>query len=222
MKVVFWVLLFVGFITPCYSQSTADQQAEIRPPGGSWSHEHILVSAGKGYSYVNPFLFYAEKPSTVHTTTLSDFSENKIYHIKGELAISVHLGVVLSMSKSEFSFNSTYSYASSPNSVVYKTEKVQLGATVINLRVNYHFLDASIIDPYIGLGSGLRVIYTDVSEEIYTVQNRTLPVGFEATLGMRILIASKIGVYAEAGLGRSLFQTGISINLGKVSRRYRL
>lgn len=95
-------------------------------------------------------------------------------------------------------------------------EGVVYSALNINARVNFHFLTTQQLDPYFGVGLGYNkptiTFFSDDPDYTYTETiSSPIPVGFESTLGLRYYFTPNIGLYAEAGLSKSIMQAGLSI-----------
>lgn len=131
------------------------------------------------------------------------------FYIKGEYAVADNftLGLNVNYSKISATFN--------VDSVKY-TGNMAFGSTSVILRANYML---SVADEnggiYFGGGLGYRGgklsyyddnPYKDLKGDISV----PLPFTFEATIGYKYYFTPNIGVYAEMGATRSLFQAGVS------------
>jgi opacity protein-like surface antigen len=164
-----------------------------RPANGSWTENSKIISFGVGGPNTDPF--YYVKLDASSTSTLSDFKSDLVQHAKAEFALSGHFGFVICANRSILKYKESYfvnnSFGSTKNTI-----DLNLKVLTINLRVNYHFLYDKIIDPYIGIGAGLRKIELTTPSSVYKVTafEPRIPFGFEATLGLRILVAGRAGV----------------------------
>lgn len=83
-------------------------------------------------------------------------------------------------------------------------------------RLNIHFGDNEKFDPFWGVGMGYRTgtyVYDD-NDPTYDNSDRLkslIPFGFETTVGARFYFNDFIGLYAETGLAKAVFQGGISL-----------
>lgn len=93
-------------------------------------------------------------------------------------------------------------------------------------RVNYHIGHNERIDPYVGLGVGVRNLkwlYDDDDPSGNTEQNGEnldylnfsghFPVGFDLTFGMRFYPTSFMGIYIETGIAKGVIQGGLSFKI---------
>lgn len=85
----------------------------------------------------------------------------------------------------------------------------------------YHHITEKL-QLYSGLGVGYRGRVTSFStdkpggyksEEVASLTESDMPVGFELTLGLRYALHPKVAIYTEAGLAKSMIQGGVSIRL---------
>lgn len=102
--------------------------------------------------------------------------------------------------------------------------KASLEAVAFSLlfRANkYHHISEKL-QLYSGFGIGYRGRFTTFSttrpggyksEEVASLTDFDMPVGFELTLGLRYAVHPKVAVYTEAGLAKSMIQGGLSIRL---------
>ncbi len=96
------------------------------------------------------------------------------------------------------------------------TEGLKYSALNINARLNVHFLTSQHLDPYMGLGIGYNKAtfnyYSNDPDYVYSETiSSPIPLGFEVTLGLRYYFTPNIGIYAEAGLSKSILQSGLAI-----------
>ncbi len=89
-------------------------------------------------------------------------------------------------------------------------------------RINYYFVNDEKVQVYGGLGTGYRARLSTYqnnrpgavfSSEIETLLSEvSLPVGFEATLGVRRRFSKDFGGYVECGLAKSVIQAGLFLS----------
>lgn len=168
-----------------------------------------MLSIGYGYVASIPLLIDINPSPDNRTYTLISERTNYGAHAKGEYSYG-HLGLGVSLNRS--SMNLTYVYASPTGNIKDTVDLLEIVQN-INCRVNYHFLKERFLDPYIGFGAGLSIVNARTKANNIPIEN-DIPIGFEATVGLRFLIMSRVGIYAEYGFGRTLYQGGISINFG--------
>jgi hypothetical protein len=127
----------------------------------------------------------------------------------------------------ESGLSNTWSLGASINVSLYGAEwldsgfKARLNVTTYSVlfRINNYFLNEENVQVYGGLGAGYRArsaIYNNSkpgaikSEDVNTLMSKvTLPIGFEATIGLRGRFASGFGGYIELGLAKSIIQSGL-------------
>jgi opacity protein-like surface antigen len=84
-------------------------------------------------------------------------------------------------------------------------------------RMNLHFGDNEKFDPFWGFGMGYRTgtYKYDDNDPNYDNSEKAksiIPFGFETTVGARFYFTDNIGIYAETGLAKAVFQGGITLN----------
>lgn len=178
-----------------------------------------MLSFGFGAPVTDAFYLDREKINAATTSTFSANKEYLVIHIKAELALASHIGVAVCVNRSVNEYTESY-YVTTNGNKTLVNDLLTLKVLTVNLRCNYHFLTSRILDPYIGIGAGLKKIDLNASVGNVAVFEARKPFGFEATAGLRILVASKVGIYAEAGIGRSFYQGGITINFGGFRTRF--
>jgi hypothetical protein len=141
-------------------------------------------------------------------------------HGRFEYGITEKLGIGVSVNfanaKRSWLYNTTNS---SGTDVAYK-ESLSYNTINALIRINWHWVDHDKVDVYSGLGLGYNHVSfkydtenpnNDASaseEELNTLFN-FLPIGYEATVGMRYMFTENLGAYLEAGWSKSLFQFGV-------------
>jgi outer membrane protein W len=209
------VLFFLMNTILVYGQTNTETK---RGSYGSWTEDSKIISFGLGGPNTDPF--YYVKLDAASTSTLSDFKSDLVQHAKAEFALTGRFGFVITANRSSLQYKESYivnnNFGPSKNTI-----DLNLKVLTVNLRVNYHFVYDKIFDPYIGVGAGIRKIELTTPSSVYKVTafETRIPFGFEATLGLRILVAGRVGVYFETGIGRSFIQGGLSLNLGRVRRK---
>lgn len=82
-------------------------------------------------------------------------------------------------------------------------------------RMNVHFGESDVIDPYWGVGMGYRTASWkfDDNDPDYGSESITnlMPIGFETTFGCRFMFASNFGAYVEVGFAKAIFQGGLAL-----------
>ncbi|MDZ4666159.1 MAG: hypothetical protein SGJ15_14875 [Bacteroidota bacterium] len=190
----------------CLKVNGQSSDEKKRKHKGSWNSESKLLSIGIG-SPVFLALYPFNKNESAETSTITNIVSVYGQHLKGELAMQ-HWGFGISVNRSYLYFDRQYQR----NNVMESYQIVEKIVNV-NLRANYHILKDRIIDPYVGVGAGLRVSKHWYDGDYYPTKDK-LPIGVEATIGLRCLVLGRVGIYGECGVGRTLYQGGLSFNFG--------
>lgn len=181
------------------------QSIEKSASSSSWSNNYKLITIGVGSpAYFGHYKIYNNSSSS--TGTISNAATKSVFYVKNEIA-SGRLGYGISFGRSVMSFDYEDQY-------FYGANALHLIETVyaFNARFNHHFLKDKIVDPYIGGGIGLKIVNYNIKDIILQTYNK-IPIGIEASIGIRYLMSSRIGYYFEFGFGRSLFQGGLTANI---------
>ena len=217
VKIQYFLLLFLSF-------TLAKGLNEVRKDSGkvhlsAWNEQKIILSIGGGYP--NYEKNYLQSNSISPTSTITSVKGAGPFHLKMEYALGNHFGFGISVNYSNVkytSFEKTTSYYQTKIDTAY----CYAYFFNFNFRINYHPLHDKIIDPYVGLGLGMKkykIRYGQTGFSDYTgtsnIENYGLPFGFELTLGLRIFVTKRIGAYIEAGASRSLVQGGLCFNIGR-------
>lgn len=93
-------------------------------------------------------------------------------------------------------------------------------------RFNYHIGHNERVDPYVGLGLGVRTLswfYDDNDPSGNTAQNEKdvdylgfsghFPIGLDLTFGVRFYPTSVVGMYVETGIAKGVIQGGLSFKI---------
>ncbi|MGZ4099501.1 MAG: hypothetical protein ACXVNM_11520 [Bacteroidia bacterium] len=214
---ILFLLIFPFFPGQGMLAQANDTSAHTRQElPSSWDNRSKIVSLGFGMPNIDPLLFEDNAPLAEKTVTITDVSSEAVIHCKLEFAVSHHWGLGLMINRSIWNYTETAksNYYNRPG---YTIASVKYKVVTFNIRANYHFLFSKFADPYIGVGLGIRNIAKESSAGETKLFEYNTPFGFEATVGIRILMASLIGFYMETGVGRSLLQAGISFNLGGIN-----
>ncbi len=147
-----------------------------------------------------------------NTTTLKSLGP---LFVKYEYAIDPHVGIGVN-------------YAYMKNTISGRTDlnaNAELSRSTYSVlaRVNFHMGKSNVVDPYIGIGFGLRQVnwkYTDDdnnpdNDENYWDASLTniFPLGMDLTIGMRVHPVPEVGFYLEIGAAKGIVQGGVSVNL---------
>ncbi len=206
-------VVVISFFCTCIELS-AQVSEQSKWVNESWNSKTKIISLGVGMPNIDQFYFVQLNTSNP-TKTVTTVSDNPVVHGKIEFATSKHLGIGLTINRSLWNYSESYLTRGPNGYPVMETNIVKLRVSTFNFRVNYHFVNAKLFDPYIGLGIGLRFITKTSPNGNNVLFEYKTPFSFEATVGARILINSLCGFYFETGIGRSLLQGGLVFNFGK-------
>ena len=211
MKKIINIAVVYLFILNVNAQQS---RVKAKPIKQSWNSDNKLISIGIGFFVVEPF-YFNKKIELSTTSTLTNIYSQPAQYMKAEIALASNIGIAICVNRSVTNFDD--SYFDDYNKMI-QTINVTEKVLTINLRANYHFINNKVFDPYIGIGLGLRKITYEALNYKVALYEARAPIGFEATLGIRGLLLPRISVYLECGISRSLIQSGITINLGKIKQ----
>ena len=136
--------------------------------------------------------------------------------VKYEYAIDPHVGIGVN-------------YAYMKNTITGLTDnnvKAELSRSTYSIlaRVNFHMGRSEVVDPYIGIGFGLRQVKWNYSDEDNDPNNddnnwdqdvltNIFPLGMDLTIGMRVHPVPEVGFYLEIGAAKGIVQGGVSVNI---------
>ncbi len=179
----------------------------------SFEKGRVIISAGYGFPNLGKsFLKTYESKNGYKATGIGPM------HFKGEYALSDKISLGLSVNYSSYGAewtDTTSEWNSSTSSYTYRTYNYSVGRTSIsfNPRLNLHFATSEKLDPYWGIGFGYKMSTWKFTSDNPNYVNESapglIPVGFETTIGLRYYFTPNIGLYAETGISRSIFQGGI-------------
>ncbi|MBL7909421.1 MAG: outer membrane beta-barrel protein [Bacteroidia bacterium] len=217
IKNLFLVLFVLGCFSSAAQKDTLSKNKKSKHY--SWNGNNKMVSLGIGAPVLDAFYLDREKINATNTSTFSANKDYLVIHVKAEIGLASHIGVAVAVNRSVNEYTETY-YTSVNGNKIVNSDRITLKVLTVNLRCNYHFLTSKMLDPYIGIGAGLKKIDINVPAGTVTVFETRKPFGFEATFGLRVLVASTVGIYGEAGIGRSFYQGGITLNFGGFRKRF--
>lgn len=135
-------------------------------------------------------------------------------YFKYEYAVADNIGLGLSVAYAYNDF--TYCYASFDIDGVERmySETTSRSTYSVLARFNFHMGDNEKFDPYVGFGLGYRdanwEIRSDSPHGTSGVSFKSfMPFGFEVTIGARYFFLDNLGIYAEVGGAKSIFQGGL-------------
>ncbi|WP_317900077.1 hypothetical protein [Aurantibacillus circumpalustris] len=206
-------VFIVLFLINTFSVQASLRRDTTRAIKTGWCREARILSLGFGIIN-SDFERESKLRSGVEYSISSIHSSSPVY-AKVEFFVFRHLGVAMVANYNRMSYDQTY-LTTFNGQKINSSVAVNYDIFAFNIRVNYHILYTKKIDLYIGGGTGLR---TSKSKVPVNGLPDMFPSGFakeiELTAGARYLFKGKFGLYAEAGLTRSVFQAGLSYNFNR-------
>jgi hypothetical protein len=170
------------------------------------------VSIGAGFPNLPKFFF-----SYLNTEKNYSAMGTGPFHLKYENRVKPWLGVGLSINHMTYSISYSQDVLDTNLGRVYPNKiNISSNNTAFNARANIHFLNPEKKnDLYLGLGIGIRTGKLIIDSEFKAYQPKLdLPslsrLGMEMTLGYRHFFDDNLGIYAELGLAKSIFQFGFA------------
>ena len=168
-------------------------------------------SLSYGFKLVNPSTFLTEVVGDI-SSDIKIANFNPI-GLKYEHALTENIGVGVSMGYSSFDL-STVVTVDDGTTVQKYNHSINGSKFTASARMNLHFGDHDIIDPYIGFGLGYKnrsIKYTsnDPSKKTGLVLPILTPLSFEATFGTRFMFHKNVGAFVEIGIGHGFLQGGL-------------
>ncbi len=136
-------------------------------------------------------------------------------YFKYEYGISDNIGLGLSFAYADNEWAYIYQSTDMNGNPATYTETTTRNTYSVLARFNFHMGDSEKFDPYIGFGVGYRDANWDISSNSPSGNSGVsfksfMPFGFELTAGARYFFIPNLGVYAEVGAAKSIFQGGIT------------
>jgi hypothetical protein len=170
------------------------------------------VSIGAGFPNLPKFYF-----SYLNTEKNYSAMGTGPFHLKYENRVKPWLGLGLSINHMTYSISYSQDVLDTNLGRVYPNKiNISSNNTAFNARANIHFLNPEKKnDLYLGLGIGIRTGKLIIDSEFKAYQPKLdLPslsrLGMEMTLGYRHFFDDNLGIYAELGLAKSIFQFGFA------------
>lgn len=170
----------------------------------------IYTSAGYGLQ------LFSGKTILGGYSSAADFKLSSIGPVYGkvEYAISDNIGIGLNIGYSGASAKWTDQTMDINGNTVNYNYLVKFNKLNITPRLNYHFSDNDIFDPYVGLGlgyktGGVRFTTNDPNFNSSSIVYKVIPISLEMTAGCRFMFNEMIGGYVEAGIGHGYLQGGL-------------
>jgi hypothetical protein len=170
------------------------------------------VSIGAGFPNLPKFYF-----SYLNTEKNYSAMGTGPFHLKYENRVKPWLGLGLSINHMTYLISYSQDVLDTNLGRVYPNKiNISSNNTAFNARANIHFLNPEKKnDLYLGLGIGIRTGKLIIDSEFKAYQPKLdLPslsrLGMEMTLGYRHFFDDNLGIYAELGLAKSIFQFGFA------------
>ena len=177
-----------------------------------WRQDLHVISIGIGLKNYDVERFQGALGRT-NTYTISNLTGSIPLHAKFEFFLRKHIGFGTTLNYDNFNYDYTTNSLVN-NQTVPQTYRLTSNVFTINLRLNYHFFYHKAVDVYLGVGTGLRIVRAPSgSINFYNFYPDGFFREYELSVGIRYLAWGIIGLYAEAGYGRSPFQAGVSCNI---------
>ncbi len=166
-----------------------------------------VISAGYGIaSYTG---FYSRSLSSDGYSDIESSGTGPVY-LKFSHAMSdkISLGLNFAYEQREFSYKESDDFYVSEYTYYETVEGFSL-----NARLDWHFATSEKVDPYFGLGFGFKDSQWSYKSnnpfDDDEMEQDIIPLGFETTLGLRYFVSQNVGLYAEVGVAKSIFQFGV-------------
>jgi opacity protein-like surface antigen len=139
-------------------------------------------------------------------------------YFKYEYAVTDKIGMGVNFAYAENEWSYRYSTTDENGNTTFYDETTKRDTYSILARMNFHFGNSERFDPYFGFGVGYRdanwrMSSTGPDGGSGVVLKSLMPFGMEFTLGGRYYFAKNIGLYAEVGAAKSVFQGGLVVKL---------
>lgn len=191
-------------ITLCLITSFAFVNANAQLEGSSSVH----AGYGIGNFVQSIFSLYED------TYDEYSFSSTGPFFLKYEYGVNdkVTLGLNIAYVAAEMSYKDNNYLV---GGVIPYEETVDWNSMSFLARVNFHFGSSDRLDPFWGFGFGYRTANwtydnNDPTYEAADDLSTVFPLGFEATIGARYYFIDNLGIYAETGIAKAVFQFGAS------------
>ncbi|MBX2978350.1 MAG: outer membrane beta-barrel protein [Flavobacteriales bacterium] len=195
--------LLIGSTALLSALSASSAQAQAFQEGGH------TVSVGHG-----AVTFLGNLNRTFDLYTDLNYKGLGPLYLKYEYGVTdrIGLGVNIAYATNEWSYR--YQGTDENGNAAQYTESTERNTYSVLARFNYHFGNSDRFDPYFGFGMGYRDANwkfnsSDPNGGSGVEVKSLMPFGFEFTLGARYFFTDNIGLYAEVGGAKSVFQGGL-------------
>lgn len=186
-----------------------------------------FVSGGYGIINANFIMARTLEKSLLNGWDEVHFSKVPNIYVKGEYALSNHVGVGLSIATGGLLAH--VSIDSLNNQNVRIAGDLTYRSWSALARINYHVLNDGVWDLYVGLGLGLRMNTVRVRSNDQITDRWNFPVnlgvvekripnsisfpsiGADMTMGLAYKVSKNVAVYTELGMAKSALQAGLRI-----------
>lgn len=166
----------------------------------------ITFSAGYGFPSLARTAFnFVDGVSNVETHLYGPMYGKFEYAITDKIGFGVNMAYTYGIGSYETSNDEL-------DSIIYNTDVTYKAYSILG-RLNFHFGNGGMVDPYAGIGLGYRNNNYAYKSDDPAVDgndiNGLIHFGVDLTLGTRIYFSDNFGIYGEIGLAKSPFQIGV-------------
>lgn len=220
-------ILCIAIASLCVGQLSGQEFARAEVDYSAFTKGKTFVSGGYGLINANFIMAKTLEKSLLNGWDEVNFSKVPNVYVKGEYALSNHVGVGLNIATGGLIANVFLDSINNQNvriagDLTYKSWSALA-------RINYHALNHNQWDLYIGLGVGVRMNTVKVNSNDPLSDRWNFPVnlgfvekripnslslpslGADMTMGLAYSINPAISVYTEMGMAKSALQAGLRV-----------
>lgn len=204
-------LLVVGFTTSSNAQFFSIPKWDYNWDQKAHEKGQIHFSYGYGMPRLDKKLFdFHKDEADFRVVGVGPFFWKVEHGLTRKLSVSLSAAYILY--KSDWKRNRPDPIYGFDLPYIYKTTMHDISA---NLRFNYHLFVDKEWDVYVGGGAGYNHFMVKDATS-YTPDDSTFqshfkipyPISYEMSFGVRYFFLTRTAIYAEAGIGKALFQAG--------------
>ncbi|MBM3921192.1 MAG: hypothetical protein FJ347_08220 [Sphingomonadales bacterium] len=218
-------VLFTWLNIRWLSGQTETYRAEV--DYSAFTKGKTYISGGFGLINANFILARTLEKSLLGSWKEVNFSKVPNVYVKGEYAVSNHLGVGLNIATGGLVAHVAMDSLNNQNVRIAGDLTYKSWSTLA--RINYHVLNDGVWDFYMGLGIGLRMNTVRVTSNDPIADRWDFPVnlgvvekripsslsfpslGADVTLGLAYSLSQNIAFYTEMGMAKSALQAGFRV-----------
>lgn len=200
---------------------------EFGDEGTGFTQGRLYLSGGYGLINGNFIAANALKKSVGKNWENISLNKRPTWMVRAEYALTPHWGLGLNFATGGLGVHASLDSFISPD--VRISGDLKYSTWSLLTRVNYHILADNKFDLYVGLGIGYRGNKVTVTSNDNITDRWNFPVdlgfiekripntlripfvGADFTVGFRYHVLPALAVYAEAGVAKSVLQTGITL-----------